>query len=301
VTNSVPAKPYMGIASSHPLKITRACTAVIGSSSAGEELIVKATMKAVLKRTPLYAIYREVQRWNERRNFWKWTDDDDKRATFYRQFIRPGDLVFDIGANLGNRTKVFHQLGARVVAFEPQRKCFEFLKSMFHGISTVQIVRHALGRSPSTGELCCGQNHTIASLSQNWIAAVKDSRRFGTHEWASRESIEITTLDCVIADMGPPRFIKIDVEGYEFEVLSGLSTPIDCLSVEFTPEYIENTHKCLDHMASLSAIEANLSLGESSQLGDLWLSAQEMKNLLNCQDRAAWGDVYIRRINDNRR
>ncbi len=39
---------------------------------------------------------------------------------FYSQFIRPGDLVFDIGANRGDRTEVFVQMGARVVAAEPQ-------------------------------------------------------------------------------------------------------------------------------------------------------------------------------------
>ena len=39
---------------------------------------------------------------------------------FYRRFIAPGDLVFDIGAHLGDRLAAFARLGARVVAVEPQ-------------------------------------------------------------------------------------------------------------------------------------------------------------------------------------
>jgi hypothetical protein len=44
-----------------------------------------------------------------------------KRLTFYRNFIRNGDLCFDIGANIGTRTEAFLELGAKVVAVEPQR------------------------------------------------------------------------------------------------------------------------------------------------------------------------------------
>jgi protein-L-isoaspartate O-methyltransferase len=38
----------------------------------------------------------------------------------YRQFVKPGDLVFDIGAHVGDRVAAFRRLGARVVAVEPQ-------------------------------------------------------------------------------------------------------------------------------------------------------------------------------------
>ena len=38
----------------------------------------------------------------------------------YGQFVRPGDLVFDVGAHVGDRIAAFRRLGARVVAVEPQ-------------------------------------------------------------------------------------------------------------------------------------------------------------------------------------
>src|SRR6266481_9284314 len=47
---------------------------------------------------------------------------------FYRQFIQPGDLVFDVGANIGGKTAAFLSLGARVVAVEPNPVCAHRLR-----------------------------------------------------------------------------------------------------------------------------------------------------------------------------
>ena len=46
-------------------------------------------------------------------------------ANFYGVFLLPGDLCFDIGANLGNRTRCFRHLGCEVVSVEPQTFCFK--------------------------------------------------------------------------------------------------------------------------------------------------------------------------------
>jgi FkbM family methyltransferase len=244
---------------------------------------------------PLRSLYnRFTAGWRSRRRFWKWTDEDAKRARFYEEFIRPDDLVFDVGANLGNRTKVFCELGARVVAFEPQTACYEFLTRVFARKQVVRVEKRALGRECGTGELRSGENHTLASLSTEWIAAVLESGRFGKHAWARAEAVDISTLDRAIAEFGIPAFIKIDVEGFELEVLSGLSRPVPCLSVEFASEYISSTLQCLDRLSALSAVETNISYGESCKLHEPWIAVPEMKSMLCRQEHDAWGDVYIR-------
>ncbi len=137
--------------------------------------------------------------------------------------------------------------------------------------------------------------HFLSSLSPRWIEAVKSSKRFGENQWEKRQRVEITTLDKAIQEFGVPSFIKIDTEGYEFEVLSGLSRPIDCLSVEFTPEDIQNTLNCIDLISSLSTIETRLSLGESMQWETpAWLAEDQIKQVLADTDPTAFGDVYIR-------
>ena len=59
-----------------------------------------------------------VHRWNAR---------DQAALQFFSEFVPQGWIVFDVGANYGNRTKYFLRLGAKVVAFEPQPECARFL------------------------------------------------------------------------------------------------------------------------------------------------------------------------------
>jgi FkbM family methyltransferase len=260
---------------------------------------MQAGIRSFLKKTPLYPLYRRYQQHRKLQTEVSrtrvWTVDDENRAAFYQQFISPGDLVFDVGANLGNRTKVFNRLGAEVVAFEPQADCFQVLEALFHGNPSVHLVNRALGKTEGEAEMLISDAHTISSLSPQWIAAVKDSGRFREYQWDQRQRIQMTTIDKMIGEFGVPSFIKIDVEGYECDVLSKLSTPIDCVSIEFVPEVIQNTLHCIDHMSALSEIDARLSLEESMQWATpTWQTADEIKQVLRETDRATFGDVYIR-------
>src|SRR5262245_12044409 len=54
-----------------------------------------------------------------------------KMRHFYSQFIAPGNLCYDVGANVGDRTDIFRKLGARVIAIEPQTACLEVLRQRF--------------------------------------------------------------------------------------------------------------------------------------------------------------------------
>jgi FkbM family methyltransferase len=256
---------------------------------------MNAQIKGLLKKTPFYSVYRAYQHHTAVKNFWNWTDDDEKSAGFYRQFIERGDLVFDVGANLGNRSKVFYKLDAQVVAFEPQTDCQAFLKTVFKGKNAVRVIDRALGAACGSAEMLVGDTNTLSSLSAEWISAVTNSLRFSGHRWDKRQTVEMMTLDNAIREFGVPKFIKIDVEGYEAQVLSGLSSPVKCISIEFTPELIESTLECIDRLSCLSAIEVNISFGESLAFASpSWHSPANFKRLLAREDHRRWGDVYIR-------
>jgi hypothetical protein len=115
--------------------------------------------------------------------------------------------------------------------------------------------------------------------------------------WDHRERVVITTLDALIEMHGVPEFCKIDVEGYEPEVLAGLSTPVRNLSFEFTPERLEATTACVSRLLELGDYEFNYSLNESLVLssGD-WLSASDLLAALSVfeDDAVTFGDVYAR-------
>jgi len=249
-----------------------------------------------MERIRNWRIYRPILSWRIAREIGRWTSADEAAKEFYKELVQPGGLVFDVGANLGKRTKVFLRLQAQVVAVEPQPACVRVLQLAF-GRRAV-IIPQALAATEGEGEIRIDDSSTISSMSEDWILAVKASGRFATHRWGRTERIRTTTLDRLIEMYGEPSFVKIDVEGYEYEVLRGLSRPIQCLSIENTPEQVKMTEKCLEHLAKLGKIELNYSFGETMQwVFPKWMSIEEMTRFLEHVGQSqeeGQGDVYVR-------
>lgn len=224
---------------------------------------------------------------------------DKKRRAFYSQLVREGDLYFDVGANYGNRIGIMLQLGCKILAIEPQTECCAFLKRMYG--SKINIVNKGLGAQAGKKEFFISDSNTLSSFSKDWIDSGKQSGRFKQYNWDKKTMVEMTTLDNLIAQFGKPDFIKIDVEGYEVEVLKGLSTPIRCISFEYTvPEQIQNAVACIEYIQQISAgilTEYNYSEGESMEWASpKWISGDEMIALVQTEKFIAsgFGDIYIK-------
>jgi FkbM family methyltransferase len=219
-----------------------------------------------------------------------------KRKAFYAQFIQPGDLCFDVGANTGNRVASLLELGAKVVAFEPQSSCVKILRRKFG--NKITIVPEAVGDKVETLEMHISNFSALSSLSSEWIDSVKGDR-FRLFEWIATEKVPVNTLDNAIKKYGVPKFIKIDVEGFEPKVLAGLSTPVDLMSFEYaTPEQTENAITCIKLIAALNKnVEFNYSIGESMELAlGSWISTEEMLDRTNQNSftETLFGDIYAR-------
>ena len=74
-------------------------------------------------------------------------------ARFYRQFVGPGTLCFDVGAHLGNRSRCWLNLGARVVAVEPQPDFAQMLAWWCRSRPGFTLVEAALAAAPGTIDL----------------------------------------------------------------------------------------------------------------------------------------------------
>jgi FkbM family methyltransferase len=221
-------------------------------------------------------------------------------ARFYAQFIQAGDLCFDIGAHVGNQMRAWSRLGARIVGVEPQPACMRFLKRWYGHHPSISLVEQALGSVPGTQTLFVSQRTpTVTTLSQDWIHTVQQIDSFAWVRWDTSLSVSVTTLDRLITQYGKPAFCKIDVEGYELEVLRGLSQPLRAVSFEYIPAAMHTALGCIERLSQLGVYEFNwkpAALGESHQLESVsWLSPHKMATRLKrLPVDGISGDVYAR-------
>ena len=213
----------------------------------------------------------------------------------YGQFVRRGDLVFDVGAHVGDRVASFRRLGARVIAVEPQ-PAFTRLLGLIYGRSRDVVIEPvAVGRaSGSTRIMINPDNPTVSTASPDFISAAHDAPGWETQRWTRSLVVPVTTLDALIARHGVPSFIKIDVEGFEAEALQGLSQAVKALSFEFTTIQRTIALACVSRCVALGLSRFNAALGESQSLvHDGWVDSATIVGWLSgLPHDANSGDIY---------
>lgn len=219
------------------------------------------------------------------------------QSRLYRSFIGPGDLAFDIGAHVGNRTRALRRLGARVVALEPQPALAALLRRQFDADPAVTVRAAALGARPGTATLLASRRTpTVSTLSPGWVERMRNTPGFARVTWQDRHEVAVTTLDALIAEHGLPQFCKIDVEGYEARILRGLSQPIPLLSFEYVPAAFDIACEAMDLVSALGSYRFNLTIGERRQWRwPAWQEAAVVERWLRerrPEDRS--GDIYGR-------
>lgn len=218
---------------------------------------------------------------------------------FYAAFVGPGDLCFDIGAHVGNHTRCWRHLGATVVALEPQADFAGLLRRLFAGQKDVTVIEAAVGERVGGAILRSSEKTpTVSTLSHTWIEQVSREPGFEQVSWSGRDEVRLTTLAELISSFGEPAFIKIDVEGFELEVLKGLPQAVRALSFEFVPAALDAALPCIERLCALGDYEFNWSQGEQYRLIEpSWISASAMRARLSTLPAGSRsGDIYARRI-----
>jgi FkbM family methyltransferase len=216
----------------------------------------------------------------------------------YHRFVAAGDLVFDVGAHVGDRIASFRRLGARVVAVEPQPALAQTLRLLYGRDRSVTIEQAAIGRSPGTLDLKVNlANPTVSTASDDFIKAADGAPGWEGQRWTKIVRVAVTTLDALIERHGLPSFIKLDVEGFEVEALAGLTQAVPALSFEFTTIQRELAAAGVECCANLGFRLYNAALGESQAfVHSEWLDARGISNwLLELPMAANSGDIYALR------
>jgi len=216
---------------------------------------------------------------------------------FYAQFVSPGDLVFDLGAHAGNRTRAFAAMGCRTVAVEPQPDFARLLRLIFARSPKVDVIEAAVGSEPGRTPLFVSERFpTVTTIAAPWHDARAREPDFAGVRWDHQIDVQATTLDRLIEQFGMPAFVKIDVEGSEPAVLAGLSRPVRALSFEYLPRALDYAGACATRLSALGPYRFSWSAGESYRLAtDQWMTEAALGAALRTAEaQRRPGDVYAR-------
>ncbi len=162
-----------------------------------------------------------------------------RMTRFFAQFLRPGDLGFDLDTHVGHRIVAWRRLGVRVIAVEPQPDLVSLLLLIYGEEAGVEVVPTAVGaRDGAHDMLISRRTLTRSTLSRDRAEKIAQTEAFGSVCWDHTHLVRVSTLDGLIAKFGVPDFCKIDLEGLECDVLrrrfGGYLRPVAGMTCERT-------------------------------------------------------------------
>lgn len=172
--------------------------------------------------------------------------DLENDFNFYQNaFGKKLNLIFDVGANWGDKTYAFKKLSDRVVSVEPDQNCFRALNIRYGNNKQVALEQVALGDSEGVATFFVEEDgsayNTLSVKQKEWLLENHQPKQL------KEVNVKVTTLDHLVGKYGTPDYIKIDVEGFELPVLKGLSELPPIISFEANlPHFQEETLAILD-------------------------------------------------------
>jgi len=251
-------------------------------------------LKSAIMKTPIYPMARSAYQAVFNRGA---ATLKARMGAFYSQFFQSQSRVFDVGANQGEYSEVFAAEGARVLAIEPNTAFSTRLQALAR-TADIQPVFVAIGEEPGEATLNVCSVPGFSTLVDRHVDWIEESPDYKDVRWTHTLTVPVTTLDLLAKDFGEPEFVKIDVEGFEINVLRGMTFRPRYLSFEFGARRKDASLVCLEHMGALNYRFRPILGREYRFATPEWLSLEEARAWLDAYsvDQAEYGDMFCHRV-----
>lgn len=207
-------------------------------------------------------------------------------------------LLFDIGANAGHYADANAAKYDKMILVEANEKLCRALRDKYRHNPHYVVENRIVSKDKNVPFYLC-PNHTFSTAAVRWT---KESRFATTEEWHSaQQPIETITIDDLVKKFGSPTYIKIDVEGYEYNVLQSMTSKYCPLAFEWAEELVDEIYLSLDYLSGLGYQEfavqhADAYLYEPHNHEYQSLDRVKAQFEENCdpQQRMLWGMIHCR-------
>ena len=219
-----------------------------------------------------------------------------RMGAFYSQFFEPGSRVFDVGANQGEYSEIFAGEGARVLSIEPNTAYADRLNALSKTVD-LQPVFKAIGDEPGEAVLNVCSTPGFSTLVDRHADWIENSPDYKEVRWTHTLTVPVTTMDLLAAEFGEPEYVKIDVEGFEINVLRGMTFRPRYLSFEFGARRKDASTVCLEHLGDRGFRFRPIIGREYRFATPEWMNLSEAKTWLNSfsVEQAEYGDMFCHR------